>query len=169
MDTLALVVNYFSYQCFLLSSVYFIAYEYKVRKKYTGKIIRITIPLLTHYSVCLSKCISPVRSPNFAMLRPRLSRTALEVEAALDTMPEFPDSPDLPRKPCWGLRKPTCSACAWSVTKQRICSALRHYCIHHHIFVCWSQSSSVRNCKWREAKQYSSFVSEVCCCCYIHK
>jgi len=38
-------------------------------------------------------------------LRPRLSRTALEVEAALDTMPEFPDSPDLPRKPCRELRK----------------------------------------------------------------
>jgi len=41
MDTLALVVNYISYQCFLLSSVHFTAC--KVQKKYTGKIIRMTI------------------------------------------------------------------------------------------------------------------------------
>jgi len=57
MDTLALVVNYISYQCFLLSSVYFIAY--KVQKKYTGKIIHIVIPILIHYSVCVLNCMLP--------------------------------------------------------------------------------------------------------------
>jgi len=102
-------------------------------------------------------------------LRRRLSRTALDFEAAFDTLGEFPDSPDLPRYPCWGLRKLTYSTRAWSITKQRICLALSHYFICHHIFVCWSQINSAHNCKSRETRQYSSFVSEVYCCCYIHE
>jgi hypothetical protein len=58
-----------------------------------------------------------------------------------------------------------------AVTKQRIFSALRYYFIRHHIFLCWSQSSSVYNCKSRKAKQYLSFVSEVyfqLMICYCH-